>query len=55
VEIFLPTQKKAVIIRRKEGSGEPTEWAPGPLTLILKDGVYSLDDEGKLLYQSAPA
>jgi len=54
VEIFLPTQKKTVIIRRKaEGTGEPTEWASGPLTLLFKDGVYSLDDEGKLLYQSA--
>ncbi|MGQ0740380.1 MAG: hypothetical protein ACT4OJ_15120 [Bacteroidota bacterium] len=54
VEIFLPTQKKAVIIRRKvEGTGEPTEWASGPLTLIYRDGAYSLDDEGKLLYQSA--
>lgn len=54
VEMFLPAQKKAVIIRRKvEAAGEPTEWASGPLTLQFKDGVYSLDDEGKLLYQSA--
>lgn len=54
VEIFLPGQKKAVIIRRKvEGTDEPTEWASGPLTLIFKDGVYSLNDEGKLLYQGS--
>lgn len=52
VEIFLPTQQKAVIIRLKEGIPEPTVWASGPLTLALKDGIYSLDDEGKLLYQS---
>lgn len=54
VEIFLPTQKKAVIIRRKEeGTGEPAEWASGPLALKFKEGVYSLEDEGKLLYQGA--
>lgn len=52
VELFLPTQQKAVIIRLKEGIPEPTIWASGPLTLALKNGVYSLDDEGKLLYQS---
>lgn len=52
VEMFLPTQEKAVIIRLKEGIPEPTVWASGPLTLTLKDGVYLLDDEGKLLYQS---
>ncbi len=51
VEIFLPTQKKAVIIRRTEGSGEPTEWKSGPLTLSLKEGEYILDDEGKVLYR----
>lgn len=51
VEIFLPTQKKAVIIRRTEGSGEPAEWRSGPLTLSLKEGEYSLEDEGKVLYR----
>lgn len=55
VEIFLPTQQKAVIIRRTEGAGEPAKWTSGPLTLTLKEGVYSLEDEGKLLYQGAPA
>ena len=54
-EIFLPTQTKAVIIRRTEGPGEPTQWASGPLTLSLKEGLYTLEDEGKLLYQSAAA
>ncbi len=51
VEIFLPSQKKAVIIRRTEGSGEPTEWKSGPLTLSLKENEYILEDEGKVLYR----
>ncbi len=51
VEIFLPTQKKAVIIRRMEGSGEPQDWKSGPLLLSFRNGSYSLYDEEKLLYQ----
>ena len=53
VEIFLPTQKKTVIIRKSSGAGEPAKWTSGPLTLAELDGVYTLDDEGKLLYKSA--
>jgi len=49
VEIFLPTQTKSVIIRKS--SAEPPVWANGPLKLTLSDGMYSLYDEGKLLYQ----
>lgn len=51
VEIMLPTQKKPVIIRKTSASGEPEKWSSGPLTLLLAEGMYSLDDEGKLLYQ----
>lgn len=53
VEIFLPTQKKPVIIRKSSAEGEPAKWANGPLTVSEKDGVYSLDDEGKLLYMGS--
>lgn len=52
VEIFLPTQKKPVIIRKSSAEGEPAKWANGPLTLAETNGVYTLDDEGKLLYKS---
>ena len=52
VEIMLPTQKKPVIMRNTEG--EPKKWASGPLTLLEVDGVYTLDDEGKVLYRSTP-
>lgn len=55
VEIFLPTQAKAVIIRRTGNSGEPAQWASGPLELTLRDAVYTLTDEGKILYQGPPA
>lgn len=51
VEIILPTQKKPVIIRKTSATDEPEKWSSGPLTLLLAEGVYSLDDEGKLLYQ----
>jgi hypothetical protein len=54
-EIFLPTQPKQVIIRKTEGGGTAAIWANGPLKLSLKDGVYSLYDDGKLLYQGASA
>ena len=53
VEIFLPTQEKAVIIRRTEGTGEPTQWTSGPLDLSLTEGMYLLKDEGKILYQGS--
>ncbi|MGH2553913.1 MAG: hypothetical protein ACRDEB_09355 [Chitinophagaceae bacterium] len=51
VEIFLPTQKNTVIIRRSSAEGEPGRWANGPLSLSESNGTYSLGDEGKLLYQ----
>lgn len=52
VEIFLPTQKKSVIIRKSSAEGEPLKWANGPLALSESNGIYSLEDEGKLLYRS---
>ena len=55
VEIILPTQKKPVIIRKTSASNEPEKWSSGPLTLLLAEGMYSLDDEGKLLYQGPAA
>lgn len=55
VEIFLPTQKKPVIIRKSSAEGEPAKWANGPLTVSENDGVYTLDDEAKLLYKSSAA
>lgn len=51
VEIFLPTQKKPVIIRKSSAEGEPPKWANGPLTLAESNGTYTLDDEGKILYK----
>jgi hypothetical protein len=51
VEIFLPTQKNSVVIRKTSAAAEPEKWANGPLTLFLDKGVYTLDDEGKILYQ----
>ncbi len=53
VEIILPTQKKPVIIRKSSAPGEPDKWANGPLTLAEVSGIYTLDDEGKVLYRSA--
>jgi hypothetical protein len=53
VEIFLPTQKKSVVIRRTSAANEPEQWVNGPLSLKLQEGVYSLYDEAKLLYQGA--
>lgn len=53
VEIFLPTQKKPVIIRKSSGEGQPAKWANGPLALSETNGIYSLEDEGKLLYRSS--
>jgi len=53
VEIFLPTQKKPVIIRKSSAEGEPLKWANGPLTLAENNGIFTLDDEGKILYQSS--
>lgn len=55
VEIFLPTQKKPVIIRKSSGEGEPPKWANGPLTLSESNGTYTLDDEGKILYRGTAA
>jgi len=52
VEIFLPTQKKSVIIRKSSPEGEPKKWANGPLTISETNGIYTLDDEGKILYRS---
>lgn len=52
VEIFLPTQKKPVIIRRSSAEGEPAKWENGPLALSESNGVYELRDEGKLLYKT---
>lgn len=52
VEIILPTQKKPVIIRKSSAAGEPAKWANGPLTVSESNGIYTLDDEGKLLYRS---
>jgi hypothetical protein len=51
VEIFLPTQKKTVIIRKSSAEGEPMKWVNGPLALSEFNGTYSLEDEGKLLYR----
>ncbi|MBI5857252.1 MAG: hypothetical protein HZB42_06345 [Sphingobacteriales bacterium] len=51
VEIFLPTQKKTVIIRKSSAEGEPMKWVNGPLALSESNGTYSLEDEGKLLYR----
>lgn len=53
VEIFLPTQKKSVVIRKSSAVNEPEQWVNGPLGLKLQDGVYSLYDEAKLIYQGA--
>ena len=50
-EIFLPTQKKQVIIRKTGGTGMPSVWENGPLKLSLMDGIFTLYDEGKILYQ----
>lgn len=55
VEIFLPTQKKPVIIRKSSGEGESPKWANGPLTLSESGGIYTLDDEGKILYRGTAA
>lgn len=55
VEIFLPTQKRPVIIRKSSEEGEPPKWANGPLTLAESNGIYTLDDEGKILYQGPAA
>jgi hypothetical protein len=55
VEIFLPTQKKHVIIRKSSGEGEPPKWANGPLTVSESNGIYTLHDEGKILYQGTLA
>lgn len=52
VEIFLPMQKRPVIIRKSSATGEPAKWANGPLALSESNGIYSLEDEGKLLYRS---
>ena len=51
VEIFLPTQKKSVVIRKVSQAGEPERWANGPLTITYKDGLYTLLDEAKVLYE----
>ena len=53
VEIFLPTQKKPVIIRKSSAEGEPLKWANGPLTLSESNDIFTLDDEGIILYKSA--
>ena len=51
VEIFLPTQKKPVIIRKSSAEGEALKWANGPLALAESNGIYTLDDEGRVLYK----
>ena len=53
VEIFLPTQKKTVIIRKSSAEGEPSKWANGPLTITESNSIYTLDDEGKILYKNS--
>jgi hypothetical protein len=55
VEIFLPAQKRPVIIRKSSGEGEPAKWANGPLTVSESNGIYTLDDEGKILYRGSVA
>ncbi len=55
VEIFLSTQKNSVVIRKSSGEGQPPKWANGPLTVSESNGIYTLDDEGKILYQGAAA
>ena len=55
VEIFLPTQKKPVIIRKSSAEGEALKWANGPLTLAESNGMFTLEDEGKILYQGTSA
>jgi hypothetical protein len=55
VEIFLPTQKRPVIIRKSSVEGEPLKWANGPLTVSESNGIYTLDDEGKILYRGTAA
>ncbi|HUR66314.1 MAG TPA: hypothetical protein VMZ03_08165 [Chitinophagaceae bacterium] len=53
VEIFLPTQKKSVVIRKSSAANEAEQWANGPLSLKLEEDMYRLYDEAKLLYQGA--
>jgi hypothetical protein len=53
VEILLPTQDRAVIMRKTSPETDPLTWSSGPLKLVLADGMYTLDDEGKVLYQGA--
>lgn len=51
VEIFLPTQKKSVVIRKSTDPGNDDKWINGPLTITQTDDSFALYDEGKLLYQ----
>ena len=51
VEIFLPTQEKSVVIRKSSEKDELPVWSSGPLTLTHSNNQYTLDDEGKILYQ----
>jgi hypothetical protein len=51
VEIFLPTQKKTVVIRKSTVAGNDDKWINGPLTITKTDDGFALYDEGKLLYQ----
>ena len=55
VEIFLHTQKRSVIILKISAEVQPPKWANGPLTVSESNGIYSLDDEGKILYKGTSA
>ncbi len=55
VEIFLPTQKNSVVIRKSSVEGESPKWVNGPLTVSESNGFYTLYDEGKILYQGTVA
>ncbi len=51
VEILLPTQGRPVIMRKTSPDADPPTWSSGPLKLVIANGMYTLDDEGKILYQ----
>ena len=55
VEIFLPAQKRTIIIRKSSGKGDPAKWANGPLSVSESNGLYTLEDEGKIVYQVSVA
>lgn len=50
VEVFLPTQPNSFVMRRDPG--EKSSWTNGPLSLHEEGGIYRLEDDGKVLYQS---